>query len=81
MAEEQAIATALRRFRDEVCAAGWPSMTASAPNVRPSVVLVDSGNWEAVIVSFCGESATTGGRYWPCKGFRRAADWPPRETF
>jgi phage terminase large subunit GpA-like protein len=65
MAEEQAILTALRRFRDEVCKVGWPRIGGTS-NVFPSLVLVDSGNWEAVVVAFCAES---GPGYLPSKGF------------
>jgi phage terminase large subunit GpA-like protein len=64
MAEELAILTALRRFRDEVCLPGWPVVGASA-NVRPQLVLVDSGNWESAVVTFCRESAG----FLPSKGF------------
>jgi hypothetical protein len=67
MAEELAILTALRRFRDEICLPGWPAagggVTAS---VRPQLVLVDSGNWESTVVMFCLESH---GGFMPSKGF------------
>lgn len=65
MAEELAILTALRRFRDEVALIGWPSV-GGGQNIRPSLVLVDSGNWESTVVAFCKES---GPGYLPCKGF------------
>jgi hypothetical protein len=73
MAEELAILTALRRFRDEVCLPGWPVVgvgSTGSPqagqNVRPRVVLVDSGNWESAVVAFCVESA---GVFLPSNGF------------
>jgi phage terminase large subunit GpA-like protein len=65
MAEEQAILTALRRFRDDVCVVGWPSVANNA-TVRPSLTLVDSGNWESTVVAFCRES---GPGFLPSKGF------------
>jgi phage terminase large subunit GpA-like protein len=68
MAEEIAILTALRRFRDEVVNIGWPSVVEGVPVMRPETVLVDAGNWESTIVAFCKESST-GIPYWPCKGF------------
>jgi phage terminase large subunit GpA-like protein len=66
MAVEQAILTALRSFRDEVLNVGWPSLADGRQNMRSSLTLVDSGNWEATIVSFCGES---GAGFLPAKGF------------
>ncbi len=66
MAEELAILTALRRFRDEVCKIGWPSTAADVPNVVPALVLVDSGNWESTAVAFTRES---GPGFLPAKGF------------
>jgi phage terminase large subunit GpA-like protein len=65
MAEELAILTALRRFRDEIAAPGWPAL-AGGLQVIPRLVLVDSGHWESVVVSFCAES---GAGYLPAKGF------------
>jgi phage terminase large subunit GpA-like protein len=65
MAEELAILTALRRFRDEVCKIGWPGVS-EGQNHRPSMVLVDSGNWESTVVAFCAES---GAGFLPSKGF------------
>ena len=64
LAEEIAILTALRRFRDEVAKIGWPSL--SGGTVYPSLTLVDSGNWESTVVAFCGES---GPGFLPAKGF------------
>lgn len=66
MAEELAILTALRRFRDEIATVGWPAISGSGGAVQPSLVLVDSGHWEAAVVSFCAES---GAGYLPSKGF------------
>jgi phage terminase large subunit GpA-like protein len=65
MAEELAILTSLRRFRDEVCIPGWTSVSGGA-NIRPRLVLVDSGAWEPAIVAFCVES---GPGFLPSKGF------------
>jgi phage terminase large subunit GpA-like protein len=66
MAEEIAILTALRRFRDEVCLPGWPSIAEGKGMIRPLAVIVDSGNWEATIVALCAES---NGLFHPSKGF------------
>ncbi len=66
MAEELAILSALRSFRDDICLAGWPSVDAAAGTIRPSLVLVDSGYQDAVIVRFCVES---GAAFLPTKGF------------
>lgn len=66
MAEEHAILNALRRFRDEICAVGWPGMVAADQTFRPALTLVDSGNWESTVVAFCTES---GPGYLPTKGF------------
>jgi phage terminase large subunit GpA-like protein len=66
MAEEHAILTALREFRDKTCDAGWPSMQDDLPTFKPTYSLYDSGHWEATIVAFCFERPTT---CRPCKGF------------
>jgi phage terminase large subunit GpA-like protein len=69
MAEELAILSALREFRDDVCANGWPVLAkdgAPPTAMRPSLTIVDSGNWESTIVAFCKES---GGGFLPSKGF------------
>lgn len=68
MAEELAILTTLRGFRDDVCMNGWPSIDAKLGNIRPSLVLIDSGYKENVVVAFCNES-TPAGMFLPCKGF------------
>jgi hypothetical protein len=79
MAEEVAIQSALRQFRDEIVRVGWPIVGATAPTTTsvsngsdspamatPLLVLVDSGHWEATVVGFCMES---GGGFLPSKGF------------
>lgn len=67
MAEEMAIMTALRRFRDDICLVGFPVLDGKADAMmRPSLTLVDSGNWESTVVAFCKES---GVGFLPSKGF------------
>lgn len=77
MAEEVAILTALRRFRDEVCATGWPAVDANLPNVRPSLVIVDSGDFGPAAISFVSES---GAGYLAAKGFGVEQVGPKRKT-
>ncbi len=68
MAEEVAILAALRSFRDETCAQGWPLIGEldSPKMMRVSLSVVDSGNWESTVVAFCRES---GPGFLPTKGF------------
>lgn len=70
MGEELAILAALRKFRDEICAVGWPVAGTAAGQtagmMRPGLALVDSGHWENSVVTFCRES---GGMFLPSKGF------------
>lgn len=66
MAEELAIMNTLRRFRDEVCKIGWPSLAENTSNLLSNLTLVDSGNWESTVVAFCQES---GVGFLPSKGF------------
>jgi phage terminase large subunit GpA-like protein len=66
LAEELAIMNALRRFRDEICKVGWPSLAPNGGTIGPTLTLVDSGNWESTVVTFCNESLAG---YLPSKGF------------
>lgn len=54
-AVEVAILTALRQFRDEICATGWPSL-GEGGNVRPSLTLLDARDWTTTVKSFAIES-------------------------
>lgn len=67
MAVEHALLTALRRFRDEIAAVGWPVVGEGEQQLmRPALTLVDSGDWESTVVAFALES---GSAYFPAKGF------------
>jgi phage terminase large subunit GpA-like protein len=62
LGEEKAILTALRDFRDSVAVDGWPA----DEGIRvPSMVAVDVGYHQDVVLKFCEESAN----YQACKGF------------
>lgn len=61
LGEERAILSALRSFRDED-AKGWPADDGTR---KPSLVCVDAGNWQDIILTFCAESPG----YQACKGF------------
>jgi phage terminase large subunit GpA-like protein len=60
--EERAILAALREFRDGALAQGWPAEDGIR---RPVMTAVDCGNWQDLILDFCGESPDT----IACKGF------------
>lgn len=62
LGEERAILAALRQFRDEVIAKGWP---ADDGNRKPSLVSLDVGNWQDLLLKFCEESPG----FQACKGF------------
>lgn len=60
--EEAAIIMALRSFRDEVVAKGWPG--ADGKPVLPMLNFVDAGNWQDLVIAFCEESPS----FVPAKG-------------
>lgn len=72
MAQELAIRAALNRFRDEICINGWPMLSAAKDAagaekvLRPSLTLIDCGNWQETVVAHCIES---GAGVLPAKGF------------
>lgn len=66
--EEVALLTALRSFRDEVVARGWP--IEGTQNVRhPDLVWIDAGHLPQIVHQVCTESGTyPGGKWFATRG-------------
>lgn len=63
MAEEEAILSALRDFREELVSEGWKLGDGT---IKPTFVFVDAGNWQDTIINFAVES---GPPFFPTKGY------------